>query len=225
MKNVENTSPNQRTGFQRTLLAARQGDGEAIGRLFEEFYPRVQMMVHRSLAKDLRSSRPWLTSRFSTGDVVQEVFRSVLQDIRAFGGRTEDAFSGYLAMIVRNRLIDAIRFHEAARRDGRRAARTPQVEVLIETEGPVVEEHNSEGVVEAFHLALMAFPERERLLLRARIEQGETFQVLADQLGYASAGIARRAFYSSQALLLVRLQKGRRQNRRETDGNSGGVHG
>ena len=47
----------------------------------------------------------------------------------------------------------------------------------------------------------------EQLLLRARIEQGAKFQDLADQLGYPSRSAARRAFYSAQARLVIRLRQ------------------
>ncbi len=214
MKNSKTPEPREArpdleaSPFTQTLSEARQGDAAALGRLFEQFYPSVQEMVHRALARDLRQSRPWLASRFSTGDVVQEVFRSVLKDLRGFGGTTEDAFRGYLAMIVRNRLIDAVRFHEAARRDGRRAKLcTSTMDSLTNAEGEMTNRVASEELVDDFHRVLADFEEREQLLLRARLEQEASFQALADQLGYASAGIARRAFYAAQAQLLLRLGK------------------
>ncbi|MEM7516263.1 MAG: sigma-70 family RNA polymerase sigma factor, partial [Planctomycetota bacterium] len=190
------------------LGAARKGEAGALDQLFSQFYPGVEQLVHRSLATDLRRNRPWLISRFSTGDVVQEVFRSVLRDLDSFGGKTEDAFRGYLAMIVRNRLIDAIRYHEAARRDGRRAVNKEGIVESIEAEGSQTQRISNAETAEAFHAELAKLPERERLLVRARLENEETFQVLADRLGYDSAGIARRLFYALQAQILMKLRRG-----------------
>lgn len=194
--------------FQATLEAARAGNEGALDALFEAFYPRVQRMVHRALSRDLRVSRPWLLARFSTGDVVQDVFRSVLTDIGAFQGSTEDAFAGYLAMVARNRLTDAIRFHQAAQRDGRRTqAAVERIDAASSQEGPATGAGSVEELA-AFAKALEAFPDREQLLLRARLEQGATFQDLADQLGFSSKFAARRAFYAAQAQLAIRLRIG-----------------
>ncbi len=191
--------------FEAVLEAARRGDQDAIEILFERYYPRVQETVHLDLATDLRRSRPWLTARFSTGDVVQEVFRSLLTDLSRFQGETEAAFCGYLAMIIRNRLLDAVRFHEAAQRDGRRsAAWTVGPDPASSQLGPAAEAASAES---AAHLrtAMESLPERERLLVRARIEQGTQFVVLAERLGYPSKWAARRAFYAAQSKLLVFL--------------------
>lgn len=197
--------------FHSTLGAARDGDAEAMERLFQEYYPRVKEMVHQGLARDLRRHRPWLIARFSTGDVVQEVFRSLLKDLSGFRGQTEDAFRGYLAMLVRNRLLDAVRYHESAQRDGRRTRQTPQG-LDSPSAGPDPESAALDAEeIEDFHAVLESFPEHERLLLRARLEQGAMFKNLAAQLGYSSRAAARRAFISAQAQLVIRL--GQRRNR------------
>lgn len=191
--------------FEAVLAAARRGDAAATEILFERYYARVQETVHRDLSRDLRRSRPWLTSRFSTGDVVQEVFRSLLTDLSRFEGKTEAAFCGYLAMIIRNRLLDAVRFHEAAQRDGRRSSEwfvRPDPNTM--EKGPVDSAATAESAA-YLQTALDSLPERERLLLRARIEQGTQFVVLAERLGYPSKWAARRAFYAAQSKILVLL--------------------
>ena len=196
------------TDFEATLRLAKAGDEVATNRLFERFYPSVRRLVHHSMSTDLRRSRPWLAARFSTGDVVQEVFRSVLEDLTGFGGSTERAFAAFLSMVVRNRIIDAIRFHEAERRDGRRGA--PPVP---ENEHPSGEDRPdrtaaSSEEIERFHRALSQFPERERLLLRARFEGTASFAELTETLGYSSESAARRAFFTAQARLAVQLRPG-----------------
>ena len=216
--------PSSESTFLATLEAAQLGDSGAMEVLFERFYGKVQAMVHAGLARDLRTNRPWLLARFSTGDVVQDVFRSLLKDLSGFQGSTEDAFTGYLAMVVRNRLIDAIRFHEAAQRDGRLSGD----EVLLgqsesEESNPLEAAANAEAL-EGFHQALRTFDDREQLLLRARLEQEVSFQDLADQLGYGSRDAARRAFYGAQARLAIRLRKsmgGGTESCSTTDGEVG----
>ncbi len=205
--NVSDLPPNPPSSFPDLLARARGGDADATSQLFEQFYPRVQRQVHMSLATDLRNSRPWLQSRFSTGDVVQEVFRSAFMDLEAFGGATESSFAAYLTMIVRNRLVDAIRFHEAEQRDGRRRS-TP----LVEEAHPSDEESAERSAIardsiQRLHEVIDEFPQRERLLIRARFEGTATFEELTEQLGYSSVTTARRTFFAAQARLAILLDE------------------
>ncbi|MDF1800058.1 MAG: sigma-70 family RNA polymerase sigma factor [Planctomycetota bacterium] len=196
------------TSFQEALTAARGGDAEALADLTERFYPTVQRLVHGKLARDLRTSRPWLAARFSTGDVVQDVFHAVLRDLDAFAGEGEQAFVGYLAMVVRNRILDAVRFHEAERRDGRRNGGDPNDLSLPATGDGPADEASAREYVGRLQRALSGFEPREQLLLRARLEQQATFAELAAQLGFGTESGARRAFYSIQARLTLILKEG-----------------
>lgn len=208
MRLTVTSNPNTEGAFEALLRRAKSGEDDAKNELFESFYPRVQRKVHHSLDQDLRRSRPWLKARFSTGDVVQEVFRSVISDLDTFGGTTERAFAGYLSMVVRNRIIDVIRFHEAEQRDGRRKG------------NPLVEEqHESDEIdpaqravttdeIDRLLEAMSTFPERDQLLLRARLEDMASFPELAEQLGFGSVSAVRRAFFSAQAKLALRLDAG-----------------
>ncbi|MEM8712696.1 MAG: sigma-70 family RNA polymerase sigma factor [Planctomycetota bacterium] len=192
--------------FEESLAAAQAGDQQAMNDLFGAFYPRVRQIVHRSLATDLRQGRGWLASRFSTGDVVQEVFWSVLGDLKAFGGKSERAFVGFLAMVIRNRIIDAIRYHEAERRDGRRRGENLDEALHSSEEATPLEAVVSLEQSERYQEALAEFPEREQLLLRARLEDTATFEELAVQLGYSHESSARRAYYAAMARLTIRLR-------------------
>lgn len=172
--------------------------------LCEQHYERVHKRVHRLLALDMRRGRPWLASLMSTGDVVHEVFLGVVRDIDGFRGQSEQAFVAYLARLVRNRLIDTVRYHEASRRDGRRTER--DIDDLVD---PDSTPHTSMSRSEAAELVgqiLKTFPQRDCALLRGRLEDEESFGALAKALGYASADSARKAFAVAQAKLLARLQ-------------------
>ncbi|MCY2960278.1 MAG: sigma-70 family RNA polymerase sigma factor [Planctomycetota bacterium] len=192
--------------FLSTLERAKQGDRDALAALTERFYPVVEALVHQRLASDMRHSRPWLAARFSTGDVVHLVFEGVLADPGAFAGKTEEAFIGYLATVVRNRILDALRYHQAAQRDGRRNL---SLAADFEAEGgeadPANEAIDSEEL-ERLLTAIAAFEPRVQHLLRARIEGLASFRELADQLGYGSESAARRAFFDAQAKLALRLR-------------------
>ena len=159
------------------------------------------------MTRDVRIGRPWLRARFSTGDVVQEVFRSVIGDLGDFYGRTEDGFCGWLAMVVRNRIVDMIRFHEAGCRDGRAVEALPEgADSQMRSDGtdPVTAAERREQV-QSLEAALEELEPRERLLVRARMEGIASFRELAERLGYGSESSARRAFMDSQARIALRL--------------------
>jgi RNA polymerase sigma factor (sigma-70 family) len=193
--------------FGIALAAARRQDPAALERLVEWFYPRVEHLVRKRLRLDLQVSRPWLAARFSTGDVVQDVFRCVLTDLRGFAGADERSFVGFLAVIVRNRIVDTVRFHEATMRDARRSRSLLGAEVLgAEARGPLAEISTAEEL-ERFAAILAALPLRDQLLVRARLEEDRSFPELARLLDYSSAFAARRAFYAAQASILVQLRQ------------------
>jgi RNA polymerase sigma factor (sigma-70 family) len=149
-----------------------------------------------------------LNARFSTGDVVQSVFEGVLRDAGVFQGNTESAFIGYLAVVVQNRIIDAIRFHEAAQRDGRRGK---SIVTGFDATGSEVDPADAAATqeeLERLHAALQRFDPREQHLLRARIEGLASFRELAEQLGYGSESAARRVFFDAQARLVLWLKEG-----------------
>lgn len=198
----------QPTSFHDLIESARQGHKGALDQLFTQFYPVVERLVHKSLARDLHQSRPWLAARFSTGDIVQEVFRSVLRDLPSFAGDNEAAMIGYLTMVVRNRIVDAIRFHEAERRDGRRADSSDELDPGDQGARDPAQLASAAEELLRLQAALARFPEREQLLLRARFEGQGSFEELAEQLGYGSESAARRAFHAAQARLTIELSDG-----------------
>lgn len=192
--------------FNAVLAAVRAGDRAALDRMVTSLYPPVRALVHSSLETDLRRKRPWLTAMFSTGDVVQEVFLSVVRDLEDFQGTHEGAFVNYLATLVKNRLIDAVRFHEAMRRDVRRSSeRVGEQEEAPPGAGPV-DLVEREEQLRAYARAIAMFPQREQLLLRERLHGTQTFKELAEMLGYPSEDAARKAFHAAQARLLLRLR-------------------
>lgn len=191
--------------FPATLAAAQRGDDAALNQLLTRAYPAVQQAVHRSLAGSTRRHRPWLMAMFSTGDIVQEVFVSVLKDVDSLQGVTEQGFVGFLAALVRNRLVDSIRFHEAVRR-GAQFGRELDDAPADSTQAAPPEQAARAEELERFCRVLAGTPARERMLLVDRIQHEHPFGQLAADLGYPSEDAARKAFYAAQARLLLRLK-------------------
>jgi RNA polymerase sigma-70 factor (ECF subfamily) len=195
--------------LQAQLARAAAGDVAAREAIAAQFYPQVRELVHRELQHDFRKHHRWIVAAFSTGDVVQEVFVGVLEGLAGFDG-DEAAFPRFLATLVKHRLVDAVRHHEAARRDARKAVE-PGTAVLGARGGandptPSLAAALSEQLG-AFRAALAEFPERERLLLELRLVDEAPWHDVAARLGYPSDDAARKAFRGVQSRLLVKLRR------------------
>ncbi|MEO0480161.1 MAG: sigma-70 family RNA polymerase sigma factor [Planctomycetota bacterium] len=192
--------------FELLLQRCRADDRQAIDELFERFYPTVQRMVRVSLRTEFRNKRPWLNAVFSSSDIVQSVFLSILRSTSTFDGRHEGALVKYFATATKNRIIDEIRHYEASRRSRGREVGEREHSVRDERTGPATHSLINDQM-ERLQAAVDALPEQERQLVRGRLEQDLSYQELADQLGYGSLDSARRAFLRASARLALSLQE------------------
>lgn len=193
--------------FANLLAAARRGDAGAREGLFRRIYPRLQRIAHASMANEVRLRRPWLAALFSTGDIVQDVCERVLADLHTFTADTERALVAWLGVAVRNRLFDVLRYHEAARRDCRRAiASGDAFDTRAAAPGPATQALRDDFVASFWGIAAK-LPPREQELLQHRMHGGCTFEELAHALDFPSADAARKAFHAAQARLLVLLRR------------------
>ena len=199
----------QRPESLRSLISrVRTGcDPDARSELIERYYPVVQRIVHKELGGQLRRRRPWLAAMFSTGDVVQDVFLAVIREVDGIRCEQEGALITYLSQAVRTRLIDAVRFHEAERRDARRVRGEQEglLDPVSSQPTPSTAAALSEQL-EAFEGALSSLSARDRDLIILRLEASTPFAAIADALGMPTADAARKAFAAAQARMLVKLR-------------------
>lgn len=192
------------------ILAAAAGDAAARERLVALCYGDVKARVHRELEGDFRKRHKWILPLFSTHDVVHEVLTAVVQDLDDTQFAGPEPFFAYLGTLVRHRLLDAVRFHEAARRDGRKQVDEPTAGLgAVAADGREATPTLAASLGERATLvreALAELPERQRRLLELRLLEDETFPRIRDALGYASDETARQAFLDAQAKLLVKLR-------------------
>src|SRR5438876_9342335 len=84
----------------RLLEVARSGDAAAFGRLAEGYRPYLKTLANRVLAERLPSDG---------SDVVQNGLGIAFKHLAQFRGREPAAFLGWLATIVRNEALQALR--------------------------------------------------------------------------------------------------------------------
>lgn len=196
--------------LQRLIQAAAAGDRGAQEALVGRCLPGVRARVHRALEADFRRHHRWILPLFSTMDVVQDVLAAVVRDLRDTSFDTADAFEAFLGTLVQHRLLDAVRFHEAGRRDARQQVPEPTGGLA-----GMVPAHRDATPTLAASLAeraamvrevIAGLPERQRRLVELRLLEGEAFPAIAAALGYASAETARQSFVDAKARLLVKLR-------------------
>jgi RNA polymerase sigma factor (sigma-70 family) len=199
----------------RNLAAVKAGDQEARAVLFDRFHGRVREIVHRQLQHDFRKNHRWILPLFSTGDIVQEVFLGVVHhQLDGFVGTDEEAFVQYLTAIVKHRLVDAMRYHEASRRDVRRRVEqstqdTTRAGAMSDAAAGDATPSIAASIGEqlgVYNEVMDEMPQKQRRLLELRMEKEESFATIADVLGIASADAARQSFRLAKAKLLVRLR-------------------
>lgn len=193
--------------FPSCIAAARRGDPKALEVLCERYYPAVQRMAHAALRARNGGADPHLVALFSTGDIVQDVFRSVLRNLGSFTGESEGEFVNYLVVSVRTRLVDMLRFHMAVRRDRRRTEPVGESAADFLDERCPDELLSLEEQVQIYYAVLEGTPARQRILLVRRLGGEASFQDLADELDFPSADAARKAYAKAHARLLVELRR------------------
>ncbi|MEM7202540.1 MAG: sigma-70 family RNA polymerase sigma factor [Planctomycetota bacterium] len=194
--------------LQELLARASAGQRDAQNALVRRVHAKVRVIVHRELELHFRSNHRWMLPLFSTSDVVQEVLTDAVRGLRDCEFPGEGAFVRYLATVVRNHLISAVRFHEAGRRDRRR--QVPNAEGAPEPGGstrstPELAASLAERAM-VLREVLDSLPQRHRALVELRLMDGAAFPKIASELGYSSAETARQAFCDVQAKMVLRLR-------------------
>ncbi len=98
------------------LAAARGGDQRALEYLFARFLPSLRAFVRLRVGQKVRA-------RESTSDLVQSIFREVLQDLHQFVGHDEKQFKKWFFTVALHKIQSRHRFHAAERRSPEREVR------------------------------------------------------------------------------------------------------
>ena len=86
------------------VVASKEGDNDALGRLLEQYRGYLLMLAHRYLSEALRR-------RVDPSDIVQLTFLEAKRDLPAFRGSTPAEFSGWLRGMLKNNVATAVTRH------------------------------------------------------------------------------------------------------------------
>lgn len=100
-----------RSDQDNLLTLARQGDGDALGRLFDGYRRYLKLLARLQIGEEQQA-------KIDASDVVQQTFLEALHDFATFRGTSEKELMNWLRRILAANLADHVhRYHGRQRRD------------------------------------------------------------------------------------------------------------
>jgi RNA polymerase sigma factor (sigma-70 family) len=169
----------QMPGTTEVLITqAAVGSETARDRLAERHLEPLRRFGHGRLpahARDLHD----------TDDLVQISVERGLDHIDLLQSKRKGGFFAYLRTIFMNLVRDEVR------RSSRRPKRVHLTEAVASPRPSPLEEMVGREAFSSYQVALSGIPEKKRRALELRIEEGLSYQTIADELGFPSADAAR----------------------------------
>jgi RNA polymerase sigma-70 factor (ECF subfamily) len=165
---------------------AKQGDGDAVDRLFARYLPSLRRWASGRLPR-------WTRDLMDTDDLVQETVMRAVKRLDRFESRHEGALQAYLRQAIVNRIRDEVR------RSKRSPSAAPLNEDAADPSASPLQDAIGAEALERYEAALARLRPEEREAIIARVEMDGSYQDVAHALGKPSADAARMAV--SRALL------------------------
>jgi RNA polymerase sigma-70 factor (ECF subfamily) len=180
---------------QQLLERYKADDLEALGQLFERYYPRVLQVVRSRVGPQMRA-------KLDVEDAVQQVFVDALRGLDKFNYRGPGSFMSWLATVAVNRMNSEHKALHAGLRDVQRERALESLratstsgnlgfEPIAEVTGIVDRAARSEEI-EMMLRALDQLPEDLRRGAELRWLLGCTLPEVADELGLPNEMAAHR---------------------------------
>src|SRR5262245_15160219 len=170
----------------RLVAAAIGGDRVALERLLLANYDALAMQVAARLPARLQATQ-------AVEDILQVTFCQAFRDIGRFEQREDASFGNWLARLAENRLLDAIKQHDCAKRGGDvkhvTEAAADESRVLPLWDWIAADDTSPSSVIardEALHalnVALAALPTDQRQAVQLRILEGKSLEDAAQIMG------------------------------------------
>jgi len=159
---------------------ARLGDEEALERLFAQHLKPLQRWAQGRLPQ-------WARDLADTDDLVQDALAQTFKRLDTFEVRGVGALRAYLRQAVTNRIRDELR------RKGRQPAVTDLDDIEVDESESPLEQAIGQEAVERYEKGLERLTSEDREVIIARVEQGYSYEELAEALGKPTSEAARKA--------------------------------
>ncbi len=162
------------------IMRAQEGDETACEILINRYWRPLKQFANNRLPRYVRSIT-------DTDDIVQDALVKTFQRLRHFDCRHSGALLAYLRQAVLNRVVDEVR--KASRRGASVAVTDAQV---APTPSPLAHVLGKESAAR-YRAALLRLRVRDRQLVVLRLQQGLSYEAIAQQLQIVSPEAARTA--------------------------------
>ena len=162
------------------IRRAQDGDSTAREILFERYRSRLQRWATGRLPRVARDG-------MDTQDLVQDVLIAVSRSIDRFNPAHESAFPAYLRIVLRRKIIDAVR------RASRRPAFDPLDEDHVDHGPSPYESLVGVDLKEAYEAAFKKLTREQQNLVFMRVELDLTYKEIAEITGAPSVDAVRMA--------------------------------
>ena len=177
------------------VIASKEGNNEALGRLLEQYRGFLLMLAHRYLSERLRR-------RIDPADIVQLTYLEAKRDLPAFRGETPAEFAGWLRGMLKNNVATAVTRHittqkrsvkrevdPSAKRPGKDSAAGWIHQLPGSTTSPSGVAIREEAVV-ALLDALHQLPETQAEAIRLRYMEGLPLAEIVERMGKSDTAVA-----------------------------------
>jgi RNA polymerase sigma-70 factor (ECF subfamily) len=181
----------------RLLEQARQGDGEALGRLLEAQRIALQRLAERQL-------KGRISVRVAASDIIQQTFLEAHRSFAQFAGQGAEEWLAWLHSILDHKVASAIRDHAILQKrnvrreksmDDSQGGGTPLKQDLDAGLSSPSQKAIRGEETERLNQALTVLPEDQREAVRLRHLEGWALDDIASHLGRtpaATAGLIKR---------------------------------
>ena len=193
------------------LIASKEGDVDALGRLLEQYHGYLLMLAHRYLSERLRR-------RVDPVDIVQLTYLEAQRDLPAFRGQTPAEFAGWLRGMLKNNVATAVTRHISTKkrsmnREVHVAAAPPGGDSgaqwigqlpgsTTSPSGVAIRTEAALALVEALH----ELPETQAEAVRLRYMEGLPLAEIVERMGKsdtAVAGLLKRGLQKLRTIMDV----------------------
>jgi RNA polymerase sigma-70 factor (ECF subfamily) len=190
------------------LMAAKEGDPVALGRLLASCQEYLLLVANREVSAELRA-------KGGASDIVQETFLEAQRDLGSFAGTTEPEFRGWVRRLLLNNVSNfARRYRNTGKRNLRRETAMPGGSdsgrpFAVPAGDPSPSQHmvaNEERM--QLLAALDRLPEHYREVIELRHKEGLDYQEIGNRL-QRSAEAVRKLW--ARAVDLLQQDLGRRE--------------
>jgi len=191
------------------VVASKEGNNEALGRLLEQYRGFLLMLAHRYLSERLRR-------RVDPADIVQLTYLEAKRDLPSFRGETPAEFAGWLRGMLKNNVATAVTRHVTTQKRSVKREINPAgqgtandsvggwIQQLpgstTSPSGVVIRQEAVVALLEALH----QLPETQAEAIRLRYMEGLPLAEIVERMGKsdtAVAGLLKRGLQKLRTIL------------------------